>query len=151
MRAIWLVSRSNLCTLRSFVDDLSPQTDDLPPWCRNIGAVPSKLFIPERLKHLKSFDDEHQKSLYSPSVPIVFPLVPNSFPSVLSRKVYWVSVRMHEKYEHRKTAKQRMAKVQIEERLLLLRRTAWKQRRKDLTTGKELQVKKLNNVINQLS
>ena len=53
--------------------DLSPPTDDRLRYCTNSGSVPSKFYIPERLKHLRTLDDEHTKSLYSPSVPIAFP------------------------------------------------------------------------------
>ena len=52
--------------------DLSPRTDDRLRYCTNSGSVPSKFYIPERLKHLRNLDDEHTKSLYSPSVPIAF-------------------------------------------------------------------------------
>ena len=50
--------------------DLSPRTDDRLRYCTNSGSVPSNFYIPERLKHLRTLDDEHTKSLYSPSVPI---------------------------------------------------------------------------------
>ena len=53
--------------------DLSPCTDDRLRYCTNTGSIPSKLYIRERLKQSKILDDEHTKSLYSPSVPIAFP------------------------------------------------------------------------------
>ena len=43
--------------------DLSPRTDDRLRYCTNSGSVPSKFYIPERLKHLRTLDDEHTKSL----------------------------------------------------------------------------------------
>ena len=43
--------------------DLSPRTDDRLRYCTNSGSVPSKFQIPERLKHLRTLDDEHTKSL----------------------------------------------------------------------------------------
>ena len=46
--------------------DLSPRTDNRLRSCTNGGSVPSKIYIPERLKHLRTLDDEHTKSLYSP-------------------------------------------------------------------------------------
>ena len=55
-----------------FLIDLSPPTDDRLPYCTNSGSVPSKFIMPERLKHLRAFDDEHTKPLYSPSSPIAF-------------------------------------------------------------------------------
>ena len=45
--------------------DLSPRTDDRLRYCTNSGSVPSKFHIPERLKQLRTLDDEHKKSLYS--------------------------------------------------------------------------------------
>ena len=49
------------------LSDLSPRTDDRLRYCTNSGSVLSKYFIPERLEHLRVLDDEHTKSLYSPS------------------------------------------------------------------------------------
>ena len=66
--------------------ELSPRTDDRLRYCTNPGSIHSKLYSSERLKHLKSLDDEHTKSLYSPSVQIVFPQMQQSFPSVLLKK-----------------------------------------------------------------
>ena len=52
--------------------DFLPSTDDRLGDCTNNGCIPSKKYIPERLKHLRTLDDEHTKSLFSPSVPIAF-------------------------------------------------------------------------------
>ena len=84
--------------------DLSPRTDDRLRYCTNRGAVPSKFYFPERLKHLRTLDDEHTKSLYSPSVPIAFPQMQKSLSSVLPRRVYPVSMRMQSKSTQRKFA-----------------------------------------------
>ena len=85
--------------------DLLPRADDRLRYCTNTGLIPSKFFIPDRLKQSKILDDEHTKSLYSPSVPIIFPQFQNFFPSVLPEKVYPVSLRMHNKSAERKPAK----------------------------------------------
>ena len=84
--------------------DLSPRTDDKLHYCKNSGSVPSKFYIPERLKHLRTLDDEHTKSLYSPSVPIAFPQMQKSLSSVLSKRVYPVSMQMQSKSDQRKLA-----------------------------------------------
>ena len=84
--------------------DLSPRTDDRLHYCTDSGSVPSKFYIPERLKHLRTLDDEQTKSLYSPSVPIAFPQMQKSLPSVLPKRVYPVSMRMHSKSPQRKLA-----------------------------------------------
>ena len=67
--------------------DLSPRTDDRLRYCTNSGSIASKFYIPDRLKQSKILDDEHTKSLYSPSVPIIFPQMQKSFPSVLHRRI----------------------------------------------------------------
>ena len=85
--------------------DLSPRTDDRLRYCTNSGSVPSKFYIPERLKHLRTLDDEHTKSLYSPSVPIAFPQMQKQLSSVLPKRVYPVSLRMHNKSAQGKLAK----------------------------------------------
>ena len=84
--------------------DLSPRTDDRLRYCTNSGSVPSKFHIPERLKHSRTLDDEHTKSLYSPSVPIAFPQMQKSLSSVLPKRVYPVSMRMHSESTQRKLA-----------------------------------------------
>ena len=76
--------------------DLSPWTDD--------RLRSRKFYIPEHLKHLKTLDDEHTKSLYSPSVPITFPQMQKPLSSVLSKRVYPISMRMHSKSTQRKLA-----------------------------------------------
>ena len=75
--------------------DLSSRTGDRLRYCTTSGSVPSNFYIPERLKCLRILDDEHTKSLYSPSVPIAFPQMQKPPSSVLSERVYPVSMRMH--------------------------------------------------------
>ena len=84
--------------------DLSPWTDDRLRYCTNSGSVPSKVYIPDRLNHLRTLDDENTKSFYSPSVPIAFPQMQKPFSSVLPKRVYPVSMRMHSKSTQRKLA-----------------------------------------------
>ena len=85
--------------------DLSPRTDHRLSYCTNTGSIPSKFYIPERLKQSKRLDDEHTKSLYSPGVPIIFPHMQKSLPSVLPKRVYLVYLRMHNKSAQGKPAK----------------------------------------------
>ena len=84
--------------------DLLPRTDDRLRYCTNSGSVPSKFYIPDRLKHLRSLDDEHTKTLYSLSVPIAFPQMQKPLPLVLSKRVYPLFMRMHSKSTQRKLA-----------------------------------------------
>ena len=84
--------------------DLSPRTDDRLRYCTNTGSIPSKFYIPDRLKQSKVLEDEHTKFLYSPSVPIIFPQMQKSFASVLPKRVCQVSLRMHNKSAQRKPA-----------------------------------------------
>ena len=84
--------------------DLSPRTDDRLRYCTNSVSVPSKLFNPKLLKHLRTLHDDHTKSVYSPSVAIVFPQIQKSFFSVLPERVYPVSLRMPSKSTQTKLA-----------------------------------------------
>ena len=84
--------------------DLSPRTGDRLRYCTNSGSVPTKIYILDRLKHLKTLDDEHTKSLYSPCVPIAFPQMQKPLSSVLLKRVYPVYMRMHSKSAQRKLA-----------------------------------------------
>ena len=85
--------------------DLSPRTDDRFRYCTNTGFIPSNFCIPDRLKQSKFLDDEHTESLYSPSVPVNFPQMQESFPLVLPKRIYPISLRMHNKYTQGKPAK----------------------------------------------
>ena len=95
--------------------DLSPRTDDRLRYCTSSGSVPSKFYIPECLKQLRTLDDEPTKSLYSPSVPIAFPQLQKSS-SVLAKRVYRFSMRMHSKStqgklaSHKKTSRGKISK-----------------------------------------
>ena len=123
--------------------DLSPRTGDRLRYCTNSGSVPSKFYLPERLKHLSTLDDEHTKSLYSPSVPIAFPQMQQPPSSVLLKRVYSVSMRMNSKSTQRKLASHKrhhVVKVPDEVWLLLLKRRTWKQRRNVLSSEKGLKL-----------
>ena len=85
--------------------DLSPRTDDRLRYCTNTGSIPSKHFIPERLKQSKILDTEHTKSLFPPSVLIIFPQLQKSSPSILPKRVYPVFLRMHNKSAQKKPSK----------------------------------------------
>ena len=123
--------------------DLSQRTDDRLRYCTNSGSVPSKIYIPQRLKHLRTLDDEHTKFLYSPSVPIAFRQMQKPLSSVLPKRVYPVSMRMHSESTQRKLENHKrhhVVKFQDEIWLLLLKRTTWKQRRNVLSSEKGLQL-----------
>ena len=88
--------------------DLLPRTDDRLRYCKNSVSVPSKFYVPERLKHLRILDNEHTKSLYSPSVPVAFPQLQKSLSSVLPKRVYPFSMRVHSKPTQGKVASHKM-------------------------------------------
>ena len=90
-----------------FLIDSSPRTDERLHYCKNTGSVPSNFYIPERSKHLRTLDDEHTESLYSPSVLIAFPQMQKPLSSVLSKRICPVSMRMHSKSTQTKLANQK--------------------------------------------
>ena len=101
--------------------DLSPRTDDRLRYCTNTGSIPAKFYIPDRLKQSKVLDDENTKSLYSTSVPIIFPQMQKSSPSVLPKRVYQVCLRMHNESAQRKPAKhEKTSRGKISERNLTI-------------------------------
>ena len=66
--------------------DLSPPTDDRLRYCTDTGSIASKFYTPDRLKQSNILDDEHIKSLYSPSVPIICPQMQKFFVFSLAQK-----------------------------------------------------------------
>ena len=96
--------------------DLSPRRDDRLRYCTQTGSTPSKFYIADRLKRSKILDHELTKPPHSPNVPISFPQMQKSFPSVLPKKVYPVSLRMliksaqEKTAEHKKTSRGKISK-----------------------------------------
>ena len=137
--------------------DLSPRTDDRLRYCTNTRSIPSKFYILDRLKESKFLDDEHTKSLYSPSVPIVFPQLQKSFPSVLPKRIFPVSLRMHIKSAQRKPGKQKKSShgkiPRWASKIVSKTCTTWKQRREIPASERGLQLIKVvfPPVINHLS
>ena len=94
--------------------DLSPRTDDRLRYCTNNGKKPSKFYIPEHLQHLRTLDDDHTKSLYSPSIPTLFPQVQKTVSPKLPERIHSVPKRMYSKPDPRKFARfEKRAKVKI--------------------------------------
>ena len=96
--------------------DFLPRTDDRLRYCTNSGFVPSKFFVPEPLKHSRTLEVEKTKSFYSPSVPIAFPQMQKPLSSVLPKRVYPLSMRMHSKStqsklgNHKKTLRRKISR-----------------------------------------
>ena len=121
----------------------SSRTDDRLRYCTNSGSVPSEFYIPERLRHLRTLDDEHTKSLYSPSVPTALPQMQKSLSSILPKKVYLVSMQMHSKSAQRKLASHKKAscgKISRRGLVAIPKKNNLKQRRNVLSSGTGLQL-----------
>ena len=109
--------------------DLSPRTDDRLRCCTNSGNIPSRFFVTDNLKRLKNLDDEHTKSLYSPSIPALFPRMQNSVSINLSKRSYPISQQVHRQHNARKLVrnnKKSRPKVQRQNSRIVLKRTTWK-------------------------
>ena len=136
--------------------DLSLRTDNRLRYCTNSCSVPSECYIPERVEHLRTLDDEHTKSLHSPSVPIVFPQKQNSLSSVLPKRVYPFSTECIVNLLQgnlQAVKRHHVVKFQDEIWLVLLKSTTWKHRRNVLSSEKGLPLIAVITppVINQLS
>ena len=92
-------------TVGHLLIDLLTRTDDRLHYSTNTGSIPSTFYIPDRLKQSKFLNVGQTESLYSPIVPIIFPQMQKCFPLVLPKRVYPVSLRMHNKSAQRKPAK----------------------------------------------
>ena len=95
--------------------DLSPRTADRLRHCTKTGSIPSKIYIPDRLKQSKFLDDEHKISSLS-KCSNHFPTKAKVFSSVLPKRDYPVSMRMHNKsaqkkpVKHKKTSRGKVSK-----------------------------------------
>ena len=86
------------------LNDLLPRTDNRLRYSTNSGSVLSTMYIRQRLELLRTLDDERTKPFYSPGVPIAFPQMQKPLSSVLTKRVYPISMRMHSKSTQRKLA-----------------------------------------------
>ena len=135
---------------------LSPRTGDRLRYCTNTGSNTSKFYISDQLKQSKTLDDEHTKSLYSPSVPIFFPQkqifflqsCPKEFIQFLRECIINLL-----KGNLQSMKRHHVVKFQRKVQLLSLQRTTWKQRRDILASERGLQLIKVITlpVINHLS
>ena len=123
--------------------DLSPRTDDRLRYCTNSGSVPSKFYIPERLEHLRTLDDEHTNL----STLQVFQLLSRkcishflqSCPKEFIRFLCKCIVNLL-KGNLQAIKRDHVVKFQDEVWLLSLKRTTWKQRRNVLLSEMGLQL-----------
>ena len=100
--------------------DLSPRTAYRLRYCTNSGKKPSIFYIPEQLKHLRNLDDDHTKSLYSPSIPTLFPQVKNTISPKFPERIHSVPKRMYSEPAPRKFARfEKRASVKISKTNLL--------------------------------
>ena len=126
-----------------FLIDLSPRTDDRLRYCTNSGSVPSKFYIPKRLKLLRTLDKEQTKSLCSPSVALAFLQMQKSFSSVLPKeflRFLCECIVNLLKGNLQAIKRHHVVKCENEVWLLSLKRTTWKQRRNVLLSEKGLQL-----------
>ena len=89
--------------------DLSPRTDDRLRYCTNTGSIPSEFYISQKIWTMNT------QNPYSPSVPIISPQMQKSFPSVLPKRIYPASLRMHKsaqrkRAKHKKTSRGKISK-----------------------------------------
>ena len=138
--------------------DLSPRTGDRSRYCTNSGNISSEFYVSNNLKQLKSLDDEHTKSLYSPSNLNFFPQMQTSISQSLSERTYPISQRVHRQPAARKNVRSKKKshpKVQRRIHEPSTKRTTWKQRRSLLASKKWKKIIAQKNnfpfVINHLS
>ena len=125
--------------------DLSPRTDDRLRYCTNSGSVPSKFYIPERLKHLRTLDDEHNTQNLS-TLQVLQSLSRKckshflqSCPKEFIRFLCECIVNLL-KGNLQAIKRHHVVKFQDEVWLLSLKRTTWKQRRNVLLSENGLQL-----------
>ena len=134
---------------------MSPGTNNRLRYCTNTGSIPSKFYIPDRLKQSKSLDNEHTKTLYFPSVPIIFPQMQNFFLQSCPKefiRFLWEGIINLLKGNLQSFLRHRVAIFESEVSLVSLKHTTWKQRN-ILASERGLQLIKViaPPVINHLS
>ena len=132
--------------------DLLLRTDDRLRYCTNSGSVPSKFYIPERLKHLsigRNLSTLQVFQLLSCTCKSHFlQSCPKEFIRFLCESIVNLL-----KGNLQDIKRHHVRKFQVDVWLILLKRTAWKQRRNVLSSEKGLQLIAVitAHVINHLS
>ena len=110
------------------------------------GSIPSKFYIPDRLKQSKFLDDEHNLSTLQ-----VFQQVSHNWKSFFLQscakefiKFLCECIVNLLKGNLQSIKRHHVTKFQNESRMLSLKRITWKQRRYVLASEKELQLSKSN-------
>ena len=152
----WLVSGCNICNFGHLLIDLSLRLHDRLRYCTKSGNVPSKFYVPYNLKYLKHLDDEATKSLYTPSIPTLFPGMQNSDSKNLSKRIIrFLSECIVNVLQGNLSEVKRSHVLKYRDGIhrLFLKRTTWKQRRSLLSLEKGLLLIKtfFPFVINHLS
>ena len=132
-----------------FLNDLSLRTDDPLRYCTNTGSIPWKPFNADRLKHLNSLENEHKKSLYSPSISIISRKWKSSS-LVLPKIVYQVSSRLYSKSEWKKTAEDKRTergKISQQNLTELSKQLTWKPTRDVLASENGLEPVKVISLL----
>ena len=127
--------------------DLTPRTDDRLRYCTNSGSIPSKFYVPKPLQHLNRLDDEYTKSLYSPSVPAIFPHLQKYISSKLPNRVYPISKRVHSESARGKFArveKGRRGNVQTRNSPSFIKKNQCKAKKGHFVVKKRLATRKNN-------
>ena len=94
--------------------ELTPKTVDYLKFCTKSGSIPT-FFLPKTKQEITFLNDEDTMSLYTDSVPNVFPELQENVPKTLSKRIHSVFKRMHSKPSRRTTTgntKTRRNKVQ---------------------------------------
>ena len=135
--------------------DLSPRTEDRLRCCTITGSLPSKFYIPDRLKQSKILIDQHTRSLYSSMlqsfsrkyISLFLPSSPKEFIQFLHECITNLL-----KGNLQSMKRHHVAKLEGQVRLLSLKRTTWKQRRDILASEIGLQLIKVYTprIINNL-
>ena len=127
------------------VIDLSPRTDDPLRFCTNTGSIPSKFYNPDHVKQSNFRDDEYTKSLYTLSIPRIFPRMRTSPPSVLSKRCYGVPLRTCSKSDEKRPADQKKTSPDknLKRGLVALsKKITWEHRRDILASEKVSKLRK---------
>ena len=122
--------------------DLSPRTGDRLRYCTNTLSISSKVLIPDRLEQSKVSDDDHAKSCYSPSVPIIFPQMQSLFLQSFPKEfILFLCECLKNLLKRNLQSIKRNYTANFHSKipLLSLKRTTWEQIRDILVSEKDLQ------------
>ena len=110
-----------------FVIDFYHRTDNNLDYCTHSGSILPKFSIPERLTFIESLVNKNWTFLYSPSVPIFFRVMQNSFSLTVYQSIVPLSSRLLNESARKMIKQHKAESLKLKADVFSVENNFWKQ------------------------